>query len=58
MVVSSKDGRLKELDVNTEWKKLLKREAFPLSEVAEEESNVTVDGMKIIYYTFIRHRAT
>ena len=44
MVISSKDGRLKELDVKTEWKNKLKRVAFSLSELAEEESNETVDG--------------
>ena len=41
------DGRLKELDVKTEWKNKLKRVAFSLSELAEEESNETVDGMDV-----------
>ena len=41
----SRGGMLNELCVKTEWKKLLKRLAFSLSELAIWESRQTVGGI-------------
>ena len=39
--------REKELSVKTEWKKVLKRSAFPVLEVALELLRNTVKGMEV-----------
>ena len=42
---SSRGGKLKKLCVKTEWKKVLNIEALSPSNVAVEESKVTVGGI-------------
>ena len=41
----SKGGKLKEMCVKTEWKNILKKLAFSISEVAIRESRLTVGGI-------------